>query len=217
MRNGGPDARAVLDTSARWGARMRCATADDEAAAVMAAFVDARRGPGTWAALSPRAQPAVLASRSAFVRGFEALLAFTPAPAAVAALGMPVMLLASELSPPDFRVALEFVGQLLPNAERGTISGVGHFGLIEQPEAFNAPLLQWLARANAATSDPDCQRASDTPCLIRRTAPVGLAASARAGRVPEIGVADLGWQLGEEARVDELFGLVVGELGDRGR
>jgi pimeloyl-ACP methyl ester carboxylesterase len=152
MRNGGPDARAALVTSARWGARMRCATADDEAEAVMAAFVDSRRGPGTWAALSPRAQQSVLASRSAFVRGFEALLAFAPAPATVAELGMPVLLLGSQLSTPDFRAALEFVGQLLPHAERRTISGVGHFGVIEKPEAFEAPLLQWLARANAATS-----------------------------------------------------------------
>ena len=62
LQDGDPDARAVLVTSADWGARMRRATGD-ELTAVLAAFVDARRGPGMWESLWPRVREAMLAAR----------------------------------------------------------------------------------------------------------------------------------------------------------
>lgn len=68
--------------------------------------------------------------------------------AEAAKLTMPVLLIGSERSPRIFHLTEDKLEAALPHARRVTLQGVSHFSAREDPAAFNAALLEFLAHAN---------------------------------------------------------------------
>lgn len=69
----------------------------------------------------------------------------------LAALRVPVLLLAGELDPPYVAHA-ERIASLVPGAERVVVGGAGHNIHLERPERFGRTLLERLARLEAPAS-----------------------------------------------------------------
>jgi pimeloyl-ACP methyl ester carboxylesterase len=80
-------------------------------------------------------------------RALEALATFDRGAAALAHLHLPTLLVSGEddrCTPPD---ALQALAQVLPDAAHVHLPHVGHWPQLEDPEGFDAALLDFLARA----------------------------------------------------------------------
>nr|WP_296015709.1 alpha/beta hydrolase [uncultured Acidovorax sp.] len=82
----------------------------------------------------------------AYRRALESLATFDRGAAALSQLHLPTLLVGGEgdrCTPPD---ALQALAQVLPDAEHLRLPHVGHWPQLEDPERFDAALLEFLAR-----------------------------------------------------------------------
>ncbi len=68
-------------------------------------------------------------------------------PEALGALQMPALVAAGELDMADFRTGAEFLARELPRARHVVIAGAGHLAPLEQPEAFQRLVLDFLGQS----------------------------------------------------------------------
>jgi pimeloyl-ACP methyl ester carboxylesterase len=69
-------------------------------------------------------------------------------PGALSRLQVPALVCAGEFDMPDFRNGAETLAAALPDARHVVITGAGHLAPLEQPAAFLALLLEFLAEAS---------------------------------------------------------------------
>jgi pimeloyl-ACP methyl ester carboxylesterase len=62
------------------------------------------------------------------------------------AIRMPTLLIGGEKTPPPFPQILDVLDRVLPNCQRVTIREASHMMNVEQPEQFNAAVLDFLVR-----------------------------------------------------------------------
>jgi pimeloyl-ACP methyl ester carboxylesterase len=67
---------------------------------------------------------------------------------AVTALGIPTLLVQGEQASPLHMLAMDELAAMLPSAKRVVIPGAGHGAPAENPQAFNAAVLQFLQRSH---------------------------------------------------------------------
>ena len=72
-------------------------------------------------------------------------------PDRLASLDVPTMVIDGADDVDDFRLIADQLGRTLPRSERATIAGSGHLPSLEQPEAFDAVVRPFLARALTGT------------------------------------------------------------------
>lgn len=78
----------------------------------------------------------------------DAVLAFDPGPVPLAALNRPTLLVYGANTQPAYRRTVFTLSELLPQAEIAEIPHAGHGAPVDNPEAFNARLLDFLGRVN---------------------------------------------------------------------
>ncbi|MFN3336762.1 MAG: alpha/beta fold hydrolase [Thermomicrobium sp.] len=78
----------------------------------------------------------------------DAVLAFDPGPVPFAALHRPTWLVYGAETQPAYRRTVLALSELLPQAEVTEIPHAGHGAPVDNPEAFNARLLDFLGRVN---------------------------------------------------------------------
>ncbi len=78
----------------------------------------------------------------------DAVLAFDPGPVPLAALNRPTLLVYGANTQPAYRRTVFALSELLPQAEIAEIPHAGHGAPVDNPEAFNARLLDFLGRVN---------------------------------------------------------------------
>lgn len=78
----------------------------------------------------------------------DAVLAFDPGPVPLAALNRPTLLVYGANTQPAYRHTVFALSELLPQAEIAEIPHAGHGAPVDNPEAFNARLLDFLGRVN---------------------------------------------------------------------
>lgn len=78
----------------------------------------------------------------------DAVLAFDPGPVPLATLNRPTLLVYGANTQPAYRRTVFALSELLPQAEIAEIPHAGHGAPVDNPEAFNARLLNFLGRAN---------------------------------------------------------------------
>lgn len=76
----------------------------------------------------------------------DAVLAFDPGPVPLAALDRPTLLVFGEKTQPGYRQTVFHLADLLQTAEVVSIPDAGHGAPVDNPEAFNATLLDFLRR-----------------------------------------------------------------------
>jgi pimeloyl-ACP methyl ester carboxylesterase len=132
---------------AAWEREEEALEAGDLEAAV-AAVVEAWTLPGAPAAL--REAVAEMQRRTFEVQAGideldEAPDPLADGPDALGGLTVPVLLAVGEHDMSDFHEAADVLGAILPDTRRETIDGAGHLAPMEQPAAFDALLLDFLA------------------------------------------------------------------------
>ncbi|GBD21586.1 2-hydroxy-6-oxo-6-(2'-aminophenyl)hexa-2, 4-dienoic acid hydrolase [bacterium HR28] len=78
----------------------------------------------------------------------DAVLAFDPGPVPLAALNRPTLLVYGANTQPAYRRTVFALSELVPQAEIAEIPHAGHGAPVDNPEAFNARLLDFLGRVN---------------------------------------------------------------------
>ncbi len=76
----------------------------------------------------------------------DAVLAFDPGPVPLAALDRPTLLVFGEKTQPGYRQTVFQLADLLHTAEVVSIPDAGHGAPVDNPDAFNAALLDFLGR-----------------------------------------------------------------------
>lgn len=82
----------------------------------------------------------------AYRRALEALPTFDRGASALTPLAIPTLLVGGELDRCTPPAALEALAQVLPDAQTLLLPHVGHWPQLEDPEAFDAALLEFLAQ-----------------------------------------------------------------------
>jgi len=82
----------------------------------------------------------------AYRRALEALPTFDRGAAALAHLAMPVLLVGGDQDRCTPPAALQALAQVLPDAQTLLLPHVGHWPQLEDPERFDAALLDFLAQ-----------------------------------------------------------------------
>ncbi len=101
----------------------------------LAAFVDYWNGPGSWNALRPSVQSALIRWAPKGPLDFRALIDDPTPVAAYSALKFPVLILRGEHAPSPTRVIAEGLARWLPVSRIVDVAGAGHMGpLTHQPE-----------------------------------------------------------------------------------
>ena len=118
-----------------------------------ARFVDYWSGEGAWAKTSPARQQALGLRMTKVGAEFTAAIEDGAQEADYARLRMPVRLLGGDRSPAPVRVILERLAHLLPNAERVTLSGLGHMGPVQAPERIALALPSIVREAGREGDD----------------------------------------------------------------
>lgn len=121
------------------------AAGKDEAA--MRLFIDAFDGPGTFDGLPAERRASILQN----ARFFKAITSSSdPFPNlskdAVRGLRMPVLIVRGADTDELHRMVVEELGRLLPKADRLTVPRAGHGSPRQNPQVFNAAVLEFLAR-----------------------------------------------------------------------
>jgi pimeloyl-ACP methyl ester carboxylesterase len=131
----------------------RLAFARGDAETGVRTFIDGVIGPGAFDRFSPMERGMMLDNA-----GPEAIETATPpedyfpafAPADVSRLTLPVLLVQGETSPRMFGEITELLARALPVAERVVIPAASHGMHGQNPEAYNAAVLDFLARHDEA-------------------------------------------------------------------
>jgi pimeloyl-ACP methyl ester carboxylesterase len=114
-----------------------------------AAFVDYWVGVGTWAALGPMVQAALIRGAPKAPLDFRALIEESTPLAAYSDLRMPVMVIWGEHAPRTTRKIAEMLPSMVPEARLAVIDGAGHMG----PLTHGAVLSELIAAHIGAAAD----------------------------------------------------------------
>ena len=128
--------RAVTDAAA-------CLDAGDVAGAA-GHFIDFWMEPGSLRSMPPERRAAVAASTVNVRRGWHALSKEPTPLEAFAALGMPILYLLGERSPPAAHAVADVLCGVLPNVRRVTFEGLGHMGPVTHPDRVNAEISKFI-------------------------------------------------------------------------
>lgn len=124
-------------TASRKGRELMEAGKDDEA---VRTFVDAVTGPGSYDALPPDERQRIRDNRMALGLPMSA----SPSCKQVGALPMPLLLIGGDKSPPFLKDFVKALHDCHPSAKRVTIPNASHAMHLDNPEAFNAAVLQFI-------------------------------------------------------------------------
>ena len=115
----------------------------------VAGFVDYWNGPGSWNALRPSVQKALIRWAPKGPLDFRALID-DPTPAvAYRALKFPVLILRGEHAPAPTRVIAEGLAELLPARRLVDIAGAGHMGPLTHAPEVSALIVRHIVEAEA--------------------------------------------------------------------
>ena len=120
-------------------------TGDYQAAARR--FVDYWNGPGSWAALKPDVQAAMLRYVPKACLDFHALFEEDTPRSAYGTFRFPVLIMSGEFAPAPTRVVAEGLSGMIPGALHARIAGAGHMGPCTHAEAVNAHILAHIGEA----------------------------------------------------------------------
>jgi pimeloyl-ACP methyl ester carboxylesterase len=140
----------------------------------VAAFVDYWNGPGSWNALRPAVQSALIRWAPKGPLDFRALID-DPTPAgAYRALNFPVLILRGEHAPAPTRVIAEGLVELLPARRLLDIAGAGHMGPSTHTPEVSALIVRHIVEAEADAPPCWSQRhgGADTAGVALRPAEV---------------------------------------------
>ena len=122
----------------------RAFRAGDDTAA-MRAFIDGFAGTTRFDRLAPEARATVMQNARAMKALALSTDAFPNVPKSrVRRLGMPILIVTGANTIAIHRLVNDELTRLLPNAQRVTIPNAGHGSARENPDAFNAAVLQFL-------------------------------------------------------------------------
>lgn len=147
-----PEGRAMAREAGAMFETLGAALAHGSVEAAAMAFVDALGGPGTWQARNAEQRQMLLDN---IRTGPQCAKRPTFAPATLAALPGPMLLVTGARSPRRYRVMLEALRAL--RADRPALAVVpdaAHAMNRENPAAFNATVLAFLAAATASAHPP---------------------------------------------------------------
>ena len=116
----------------------------------VAAFVDYWNGPGTWDALRPAAQNALIRWAPKGPLDFRALIDDPTPTDAYRSLTFPVLILCGEHAPTPTRVIAEVLSDLLPACRLIAIAGAGHMGPLTHAPEVSTLIVRHIADAEAA-------------------------------------------------------------------
>jgi pimeloyl-ACP methyl ester carboxylesterase len=116
----------------------------------VAAFVDYWNGPGSWNALRPSVQRALIRWAPKGPLDFRALIDDATPVAAYSALEFPVLILRGEHAPSPTRVIAEGLAQWLPASRMVDIACAGHMGPLTHTPEVSALIVRHIAEAEAA-------------------------------------------------------------------
>jgi pimeloyl-ACP methyl ester carboxylesterase len=120
----------------------------------IATFVDYWNGAGSWTALRPAVQSALIRWAPKAPLDFHALIT-DPTPAnAYNALNFPVLLMRGEHAPAPTRVIAEGLSELLPSSRIVTIEGAGHMGPLTHAPEVSALIVRHIVDAEADALPP---------------------------------------------------------------
>ncbi|NJO35101.1 MAG: alpha/beta hydrolase [Rhodospirillales bacterium] len=123
----------------------------------VAAFVDYWNGSGSWNALRPAVQSALIRWAPKGPLDFRALIN-DPTPAdAYRRLKFPVLILRGELGPSPTRTIAEGLAELLPASRLVDITGAGHMGPLTHAPEVSAHIVRHIAEADAGAETPSSQ------------------------------------------------------------
>lgn len=138
LRDGEAGDQRLFDDIIAIGREMRVRVLQGRCREAAARFVDYWSGAGSWAALPPSRQDAIVVRTPKLPAEFEALFGDPLRLSGVRHLDLPVRLLCGTGSPlPALRVT-ELLAQTLPNATLERLDGLGHLGPIEAPQRVAA-------------------------------------------------------------------------------
>lgn len=120
----------------------------------VAGFVDYWNGPGSWNALRPALQSALIRWVPKGPLDFRALID-DPTPAdAYRRLKFPVLILRGERGPSPTRTIAEGLAELLPACRLVDIAGAGHMGPLTHAPEVNAHIVRHIAETDAGAEAP---------------------------------------------------------------
>ena len=115
----------------------------------VAAFVDYWNGPGSWNALRPSVQRALIRWAPKGPLDFRALIDDPTPAAAYGALTFPVLILRGEHAPSPTRVIAEGLALWLPASRFADIAGAGHMGPLTHTPEVSALIVRHIVEAEA--------------------------------------------------------------------
>jgi pimeloyl-ACP methyl ester carboxylesterase len=124
----------------------------------VAAFVDYWNGPGSWNALRPSVQRALIRWAPKGPLDFRALIDDPTPAAAYGALAFPVLILRGEHAPSPTRVIAEGLAQWLPASRIVDIAGAGHMGPLTHTPEVSALIVRHIVEAEAAAQPSSWRR-----------------------------------------------------------
>lgn len=127
----------------------------------VAAFVDYWNGPGSWNALRPSVQRALIRWAPKGPLDFRALIDDPTPAAAYGALTFPVLILRGEHAPSPTCVIADGLAQWLPVSRLVDIAGAGHMGPLTHTPEVSALIVRHIVEAEADAP----------PCSWRRRKP----------------------------------------------
>ena len=123
----------------------------------VAGFVDYWNGPGSWNALRPAVQSALIRWAPKGPLDFRALIDDPTPASAYRALTFPVLILRGEHAPSPTRVIAEGLAELLPASRLVDIAGAGHMGPLTHAPEVSALIVRHIVEAEAE-APPCCSR-----------------------------------------------------------
>jgi pimeloyl-ACP methyl ester carboxylesterase len=115
--------------------------------AAVAVFVDYWNGPGTWDAMRPAAQNALIRWAPKGPLDFRAVIDDPTSARAYRGLNMPVLILRGEHAPTPTRVIADGLSELLPASRLMKIDGAGHMGPLTHASEVSALIVQHIVDA----------------------------------------------------------------------
>lgn len=112
-------------------------------------FIDYWGGRGSWNAMRPRLQDAVLRWLPKGPLEFNALFKELGSWSDFARCGAPVLVMRGEHAPAPTRVIADMLASSFPNARRAVVAGAGHMGPVTHADAVNALIALHIEDATA--------------------------------------------------------------------
>lgn len=138
--------RAVADQAAT------CVASGDERGGAMA-FVDYWSGPGTWDALRPAVQDALICWMPKAPLDFTALFEEPTRWEALARLNLPTLIIRGERAPPPTRLIADTLPSLLPDCRLAIVASAGHMGPLTHVTEVNSLIAGHIDRVDGEPAE----------------------------------------------------------------